>query len=75
VSFATHGFPVASVEHLQSELQRFGYENYVVRQDGVKNGSGLFIRLSDIDARQFIDDLRPRNKLREYDYKFPVTAD
>lgn len=75
VSFATHGFPAESVEHLQSELQRLGYESYTIQQEGVENGSGLFIRLSDIDARQFLDDLRPRNKLREYDYKFPVIVD
>ncbi|RDZ63865.1 endonuclease I [Haloferax sp. Atlit-12N] len=72
VSFATHGFPESCVEHLQSEVDRLGYDNYAVRQKGIEDGSGLYIRLRDYDARTFLDDLRRSNTLMAYDYKFPV---
>jgi hypothetical protein len=49
-----------------------GYDNYVVEQEGTQNGSGLFIRLRDYDARRFLDDLRRLNKLPQYDRKFSV---
>ncbi|WP_424006930.1 endonuclease I [Haloferax denitrificans] len=72
VSFATHGFPESCVEHLQSEVDRLGYDNYAVRQKGIQDGSGLYIRLRDYDARTFLDDLRRSNTVIAYDYKFPV---
>ncbi|MFB9824231.1 helix-turn-helix domain-containing protein [Halobaculum roseum] len=72
VSFATHGFPEASVEHLRSELDRLGYDNYAVEQTHVEDGSGLFIRLRDYDARSFLEDFRRFSSLPEYDHKFPV---
>lgn len=72
VSFATHGFPEQSVRHLQSEVDRLGYDNYAVEQTGVDDGSGLFIRLRDYDARRFLDDFRRSNMLPQYDHKFPV---
>lgn len=72
IIFATHGFPKRSVETLQDELKRFGYESHTSQQKGVENGSGLAIRLSDVSARDFLEDLRPRNMIAEYDYKFPV---
>lgn len=72
VSFATHGFPDTSVEHLQSELDRLGYDNYATEQKGVEDGSGLLIRLRDYDARAFLDHFRPLSSLPEYDHKFPV---
>lgn len=72
VEFATHGFPEESVETLQRGLDWFGYDNYTIQVKGVDNGSGLVIRLSDVSARDFLEDLRPRNSIAEYDYKFPV---
>jgi uncharacterized protein (DUF433 family) len=72
VCFATHGFPKSSVDHLQSELDRMGYDNYAIEQKGVNDGSGLFIRLRDYDARSFLDDFRRFSSLPEYDHKFPV---
>jgi hypothetical protein len=72
VSFATHGFPESSVQLLQSEVDRLGYDNYAVEQKGVEDGSGLLIRLRDYDARHFLDDFCRSNMLPQYDYKFPV---
>jgi len=72
VSLATHGFPEDSVRHLQSELDRLGYDNYAVEQQEVDDGSGLYIRLRDYDARTFLADFRRVNHLPEYDHKFPV---
>jgi hypothetical protein len=72
VCFATHGFPEPGVRHLQSEVDRLGYDNYAVEQQNVDDGSGLFIRLRDYDARRFLEDFRPANKLPQYDHKFPV---
>jgi predicted DNA-binding protein YlxM (UPF0122 family) len=72
VCFATQGFPESSVRHLQSEVDRLGYDNYAVEQQNVDDGSGLFIRLRDYDAREFLDDFRRLNALPAYDHKFPV---
>ena len=72
VCFATHGFSEPCVRHLQSELDLMRYDNYAVEQKGVKDGSGLFIRLRDYDARRFLDDFRRVNTLPQYDRKFPV---
>jgi predicted DNA-binding protein YlxM (UPF0122 family) len=72
VSLATHGFPEPSVDHLQSEVDKLGYDNYTIERKGVEDGSGLFIRLRDYDARTFLDDLRRWNTLPAYDRKFPV---
>lgn len=72
VSLATHGFPASSVRHLQSELERLGYDNYAVEQKNVEDGSGLFIRLRDYDARQFLEDFRRVSTLPQYNHKFPV---
>lgn len=72
VSFATHGFPEESVSHLQGELERLGYDNYVVRQKGIQDGSGMFLRMRDYDARTFLEDIRHLNQLPQYDRKFPV---
>jgi len=72
VCFATHGFPKRAVRHLQSELDRLGYDNYAVEQSDVKDGSGVFIRLRDYDARQFLNDFRRLSSLPQYDHKFPV---
>jgi predicted DNA-binding protein YlxM (UPF0122 family) len=75
VSFATHGFAEPGVRHLQSELDAMGYDNYAVEQQEVDDGSGLYIRLRDYDARTFLDDLRRVNTLPQYDRKFPVPID
>jgi hypothetical protein len=72
VSFATHGFPEASVHHLQTELNRLGYDNYSVEKKDVEDGSGLSIRLRDYDARSFLDDFRRLSSLPQYNHKFPV---
>lgn len=72
VSFATHGFPEQSVQHLPTEIERMGYDNFVVEQEGTQDGSGLFIRLRDYDARRFLDYLRRLNTFPQYDRKFPV---
>lgn len=72
VSFATHGFPEPSVQHLHEEIDRLGYDNYTVEQKHVEDGSGLSIRLRDYDARKFLADMRRHNTLPQYDYKFPV---
>jgi len=72
VSFATHWFPESSVDTLQSELERLGYENYTSHQNGVVTGSGLAVRLSAGSSREFLEDMRPRNTLSKYEYKFPV---
>ncbi|EMA30479.1 endonuclease I-EndH [Haloarcula japonica] len=72
VSFATHGFTESGVALLQSEVDRLGYDNYTVTQEGVDNGSGQYIRLRDYDARKFLEDFRRVNHLPQYDYKFPV---
>jgi hypothetical protein len=73
VSLATHGFPELSIDHLQSELDRMGYDNYITEQKKVNDGAGVFIRLRDYDARTFLDDLRRWNTLPAYDSKFPVS--
>jgi hypothetical protein len=72
VSFATHGFPKPSVEHLHEEVERLGYDSYTVEQKDVEDGSGLYIRLRAPDARNFLADFRRYNMLPQYDYKFPV---
>jgi hypothetical protein len=72
VSFATHGFPEPSVRHLQSEPDRLGYDNYAVKQQEVNDGSGLYIRLRDYDARTFLTDVYRLNTLSQYYHKFPV---
>lgn len=72
VCFATHGFPEQAVRHLQSEVDRLGYDNYAVEQEDIEDGSGLFIRLRDYDARRFLDDFRRLSTLPQYDHKFPV---
>jgi len=72
VSFATHGFPEPAVQHLHQEVDRLGYDNYTVKQKDIEDGSGLYIRLRDYDARRFLADFRRQNRIPEYDYKFPV---
>jgi hypothetical protein len=72
VCFATHGFPESSVHHLQDKIDPMGYDNYAVKQNGIIDGSGLFLRLRDYDARHFLNDLRRLNTLPEFDYKFPI---
>ncbi|MDQ2072341.1 endonuclease I [Haloarcula sp. H-GB4] len=72
IIFSTHGFPESSVQTLQAELERFGYDNHTSKQEHVENGSGLGIQLSDISARNFLEDTRPRNSVMAYNYKFPV---
>lgn len=72
VSFATHGFAEQCVRHLQSELDSMGYDNYAVEQGRVNDGSGLYIRPRDYDARTYLNDLRQVNTLPQYDRKFPV---
>ncbi|WP_277542868.1 endonuclease I [Haloarcula laminariae] len=75
VSFATHGFPESSVQQLHEEVEQLGYDNYTVEQNGVEDGSGLYIRLRDYDARSFLADFRRRNMLPQYDHKFPVPTE
>lgn len=72
VCFATNGFPEQSVRHLQAEVDKMGYDNYTITETRTDDGSGLMIRLRDYDARGFLDDLRRRNSLPQYDRKFPV---
>lgn len=72
--FSTHGFPEASVERLQAELERMGYDNYTTYAKHVDSGSGLAIFISTASSKELLRLLKLRNNIEEYEYKFSPRA-